>query len=47
MNIQLTNDEHAQLARQAESQEPRQLISEYAANLVREGLDRSKVGNGR
>lgn len=43
MNIQLTNDEHAQLATQAEAQEPRQLISEYAANLIREGLKAGKV----
>jgi hypothetical protein len=41
VNVQLSNDEYAQLATQAEQCEPRQLIDELAGSYIRQGLARN------
>lgn len=38
MFVSLSNDEYAELSKQAREQTPRQLTEEYAANLIRAAL---------
>lgn len=38
MFVDLSNEEYAELSKQASEQSPRQLSAQYAGNLIRDGL---------